>query len=51
MDWDKYFEPLHSTFKIESDTSTLVAAYGICFNTSFNDRSVPCRVIHRVQSE
>ena len=31
MDWDNYFEPLCSTFKIESDTFTPVAAYGICF--------------------
>ena len=30
-DWDNHFKPLHSTFKIESDTSTPIATYGICF--------------------
>ena len=38
-------------FKIESDTSTLVAAYGVVFNTLFSDRSVPCRVICCALSE
>ena len=31
MDWDDYFKPLRSTFKIELDTSTPIAVYGICF--------------------
>ena len=51
MDWDNHFEPLHSTFKIESDTSTLIAAYSICFNTLFNGPSVLHRVIRHASSE
>ena len=52
MDWDNHFEPLHSTFKIELDTSTPIATYGICFNTLFSDCSVPVELstTHRVGS-